>query len=149
AYPALLGLFDAALYVGHRSRAYWTHYRYPSARLFFSPHCIDADWFAARASVEARAILRARFGIPCDLKIALFAGKLVPFKRPLDLVTAAALLKNQGRRLGLFVAGVGSLEREMSTAANAAGVAIHQLGFCNQTAMPAAYAAADVLVLPS
>src|SRR5260370_19571191 len=37
----------------------------------------------------------------------------------------------------------------MSSAANVAGVALHQLGFCNQTAMPVAYAAADLLVLPS
>ena len=46
AYPAFLRLFDAGLYVGERSRAYWRHYGYPSTRLFFSPHCVDAQWFA-------------------------------------------------------------------------------------------------------
>jgi glycosyltransferase involved in cell wall biosynthesis len=149
AYPSLLGLFDAALYVGQRSRAYWTHYRYPSPRLFFSPHCVDAEWFAERANDKARIMLRARLGISPESRIALFAGKLLPFKRPLDLVNAVALLKTQGRRVGVLVAGAGPLEHEMSAAANAAGVALYQLGFCNQSAMPAAYAAADVLVLPS
>ncbi len=149
AYPAFLGLFDAALYVGQRSRAYWTHYRYPPSRLFFSPHCIDADWFAARATGEARVALRTQLGIPPELSITLFAGKLLPFKRPLDLIAAAELLRTEGCHLGVLVAGAGPLEREMSSAANAAGVALHQLGFCNQTAMPAAYAAADLLVLPS
>jgi len=148
-YPALLGLFDAALYVGERSRAYWKRYRYPSSRLFFSPHCVDADWFAARATAEARGALRGQLGISPELSIALFAGKLLSFKRPLDLIAATALLRKEGRDLGVLVAGAGPLEREMSSAANAAGVALHLLGFCNQTAMPAAYAAADLMVLPS
>jgi glycosyltransferase involved in cell wall biosynthesis len=148
-YPALLGLFDAALYVGERSRAYWENYRYPSSRLFFSPHCVDADWFAARATPEARVATRSQLGIPPELMMALFAGKLLPFKRPLDLISAAALLRMEGRNLCVLVAGAGPLEREMSSAANAAGVALHQLGFCNQTVMPAAYAAADLMVLPS
>jgi glycosyltransferase involved in cell wall biosynthesis len=37
----------------------------------------------------------------------------------------------------------------MSMAAQALAVPLYRLGFCNQTEMPSAYAAADVLVLPS
>ena len=148
-YPIFLRCFDAALYVGKRSQAYWIHYRYPSARQFFSPHCVDAEWFARRATAEARATLRARLGLAPHSRVALFAGKLVPFKRPLDLVAAAAQLKREGCELGILVAGAGPLEDEMAIAARAAGVALHTLGFCNQSEMPAAYAAADVLVLPS
>ena len=148
-YPAFLRLFDAALYVGERSRAYWMHYGYPASRLFFSPHCVDADWFAARATAQARAELRARLGIGSEAKVAMFAGKLVPFKRPMDVIAAVARLKTEGRDLCLIVAGAGPLESEMSAAARTAGVSLHMLGFCNQTVMPQAYAAADVLVLPS
>jgi glycosyltransferase involved in cell wall biosynthesis len=148
-YPAFLRLFDAALYVGERSRAYWMHYGYPRSRLFFSPHCVDADWFATRATPQARAELRARLGIQSDAKVALFAGKLVPFKRPLDVIAATARLRAEGRDLRLLFAGAGPLESEISAAAGTAGVPIHMLGFCNQTMMPQAYAAADVLVLPS
>ena len=149
AYPAFLRLFDAALYVGKRSRAYWTHYRYPASRLFFSPHCVDTEWFAARATEAARVALRARLGLADEAKVALFAGKLMPFKRPLDLVSAAARLKAEGREMAVLVAGAGPLEHEMTAAARRAGVSLHLLGFCNQTEMPAAYAAADILVLPS
>jgi glycosyltransferase involved in cell wall biosynthesis len=148
-YPAFLRSFDAALHVGERSRAYWTHYGYPASRLFFSPHCIDATWFAARSTAQARAELRARLGVGADAKVALFAGKLVPLKRPMDVVDAAARLKAGGRELCLLVSGAGPLESEMSAAARKAGVLIHMLGFCNQTVMPKAYAAADVLILPS
>jgi glycosyltransferase involved in cell wall biosynthesis len=148
-YPAFLRLFDAALYVGERSRAYWTHYRYPPQRLFFSPHCIDTDWFAARATEAARFRLRARLGLADETKVALFAGKLVPFKRPLDLIYAAARLKAEGQEIAVLVAGDGPLQGEITAAARTAAVQLYALGFCNQTEMPAAYAAADVLVLPS
>lgn len=148
AYPLFLRLFDAALYVGERSRAYWMHYRYPKGRLFFSPHCVDTAWFADRAAIDAGNGLRARLGISREAKVALFAGKLVPFKRPLDLVAAAARMKAEGRQIEVIVAGAGPLEAEIA-AARAAGILVHTLGFCNQTQMPAVYAAADVLVLPS
>jgi glycosyltransferase involved in cell wall biosynthesis len=148
-FPPFLRLFEAALFVGKRSRDYWMHYGYPQSRLFFSPHCVDTGWFAVRATNAARAALRARLEIPPEKKIALFAGKLVPFKRPLDLIAAAARLNQEGRDLGVLIAGAGPLETEVTTAAKAASVPLYILGFCNQTEMPAAYAAADMLVLPS
>ncbi len=148
-YPMFLRLFDAALYVGERSRAYWLHYGYPPRRMHFSPHCVDNDWFAARATREARAALRGRLNIDEAAKVVLFAGKLVPFKRPLDVVAAAGRLRHKGQNVIVLVAGSGPLADELTRAAAAAGVSLHHLGFCNQSAMPAAYAASDVLVLPS
>jgi glycosyltransferase involved in cell wall biosynthesis len=149
AYPAFLRLFDAALYVGECSRAYWKHYGYPEARLFHSPHCVDTGWFAARATAEVRKLVRTRLNIALDMPVVLFAGKLLPFKRPLDLIAAATLLKATGREIAILVAGAGPLESDTARAARDAGVAYHALGFCNQSQMPEAYAAADVLVLPS
>jgi glycosyltransferase involved in cell wall biosynthesis len=145
AYPPMLRAFDAALYVGQRSRAYYEHYRYPARRLFFSPHCVDTSWFAARATSAAGQALRTRLAIRPDEKVVLFAGKLVPFKRPLDVVDACAAASG----VHVIVAGSGELEAEMRARAAALGVRLHALGFLNQTEMPAAYAAADVLVLPS
>ena len=148
-YPAALRLFDGALYVGQRSRAYYVHYRYPAERLFFSPHCVDTDWFATRATAVAREQLRARYGIAEETRLLLFAGKLVPFKRPLDLVAAAAMLRRQDARIALLVAGDGALSSSLQQEAAASGVPLHMMGFCNQGEMPAVYAAADMLILPS
>jgi glycosyltransferase involved in cell wall biosynthesis len=117
--------------------------------MFFSPHCVDTEWFAARATGAARIALRDRLGLGNATKVVLFAGKLVPFKRPLDLIAATARLKRKCSEMAVLVAGAGPLEHEMRLAAHSAGVSLHLLGFCNQTEMPAAYAAADVLVLPS
>jgi glycosyltransferase involved in cell wall biosynthesis len=148
-FPGFLRLFNAALYVGERSRQYWTHYGYPQSRLFFSPHSVDTEWFGLRSTIDAKNALRARLGIPPEKKIALFAGKLVPLKRPLDVIAAAARINRQGHDLGVLVAGAGPLETAMTTTAKAASVTLYMLGFCNQTEMPGVYAAADVLILPS
>jgi glycosyltransferase involved in cell wall biosynthesis len=148
-YPFALRTFDAALYVGQRSRAYWQHYDYPQHKMFFSPHCVDTKFFAGRATLEARNRVRYGLGIAADTKVALFAGKLVAFKRPLDLIEACALLKLSGQSVSVLIAGWGPLESELRAVASALRVRLDWLGFCNQTEMPAAYAAADVLVLPS
>jgi len=149
AYPPFLRSFDAALYVGQRSRAYYEHYRYPKARLFSSPHCVDTGWFAARAGPGARAELRGRLGIGEAEKVVLFAGKLIPFKRPLDAIEICAAASAQGAPVRLLVAGSGELEAALRDRAKARGVALDLLGFQNQSQMPAAYAAADALILPS
>ena len=148
-YPVFLRQFDAALVVGQRNRDYWRHYRYPEKRLFASPHCIDNDWFAQRATKAARQKLRAQLGIAAQVPVALFAGKLVDFKHPQHLIEAAALVRAKGSALEIVIAGDGPLRSHLDALAAQLDVPLHQLGFCNQSAMPAAYAAADLLVLPS
>lgn len=148
-YPALLRLFDAALYVGERSRAYYQHYGYPPSRLFFSPHCVDTEWFSARATLNERARMRAKLGIRPEVKVALFVGRLLSFKRPFDLVEAVAQCRMKGNDFEVIVAGDGELKGKLVEQARTKGVPLHSLGFCNQTKMPAVYSAADCLVLPS
>lgn len=148
-YPMFLRQFNAALTVGKRNEAYWRHYRYPETRMFRSPHCVDTKRFAASATPQARQRLRDDLGISVDTPVALFAGKLVAFKRPQDLITAAAATRRNGVNVEVMIAGSGPLEAELRHQATALDVPLHVLGFCNQSAMPAAYAASDVLVLPS
>jgi glycosyltransferase involved in cell wall biosynthesis len=149
AYPPLLKLFDAALYVGQRSRAYYAHYGYPADRLFFSPHCVDTAWFRARATPQDRQRLRALREISPETIVLLFAGKLVSFKRPVDLVLAAAMCETRAGKAEVMVAGSGELGPSLQCAAASSRVRLHLLGFRNQTEMPAVYSAADCLVLPS
>jgi glycosyltransferase involved in cell wall biosynthesis len=149
AYPPALRVFGAALYVGQRSREYFESYDYPRNRLFFSPHCVDSRWFSATATAESGAALRMREGISVDEEVILFAGKLLPFKNPLDIVEAAACLINTGRRVTVMVAGSGPLEEPLRQRAAQIGVKLVLLGFRNQTEMPSCYSACNVLVLPS
>jgi glycosyltransferase involved in cell wall biosynthesis len=148
-YPHFLRRFDGALVVGKRNRAYWEHYGYPRGQMFDTPHCVDNAFFAKRATQEARADLRNRLIIPPDAKVVLFAGKLIPLKRPNDLIDAVTRLQSAGQLVHVIVAGSGPLEDELRTQSQACNVPTHFLGFCNQSQMPQIYAAADILVLCS
>jgi len=149
AYPILLRTFDAALYVGKNNYNYWRAYGFPTDRLFHSPHCVETERFAKGATPEARSALRKRLSINPTSFVVLFAGKLLSFKRPLDVVRAVAMVRAKGLDCRVMVAGSGPLEAELSQQAAAQEVPLDLLGFQNQSQMPDAYAAADLLVLPS
>lgn len=149
AYPLLLRVFAAACYVGERSRRYYRHYGVPEEKLFHSPHCVDTDWFGAQSGEASRSALRRKLNCGDDKRLVLFAGKLQRLKRPLDLVAAAALARLNDSRIEVMVAGDGEMTGAMRKLAAEQGVPLHMLGFQNQSQMPQAYAAADLLVLPS
>src|SRR4030095_16470147 len=91
------------------------------------------------------AAARKRLGIAPDAFVPLFVGKLVPSKRPTNIVRAAARLERGASRV--FV-GAGALEAELRTLAVELGVDLKLIGFRNQTELGEAYAIADCLVLP-
>ncbi len=144
-YPTFIRRFAACLSVGTRSDAYFRHYG--ARRVVLSPHFVDNDAFAAAASAArpGRDTLRSAWGIRRDHVVALFAGKLVADKRPLDLVDA---VKRVPKTHALFV-GDGPLRAACGLAARRAAAPVSFAGFQNQGTMPRLYAAADVLVLPS
>lgn len=144
-YPRLLRSFDGFLYVGRRNREYLRHYGLPEDRLFFSPHCVDNDGFAAKAE----AARREGRGRAAAAKSVLFAGKLVERKRPFDVIRALASLAAQGYRAEAVFVGAGELEESLRREAVSRGVPAIFHGFQNQSRMPSLYAAADLLVLPS
>ncbi len=147
----LLRHFDAFLYVGRRNRKYLEHFGVPESKLFFSPHCVDTEWFRERAHAARgqRHELRAVLGCSEGEALVLFVGKLIEMKRPLDLVEAAALLSRQGCRLRVAFVGSGPLEEALQAQAEQCGANAVLVGFRNQSQLPPLYAAADALVLPS
>jgi glycosyltransferase involved in cell wall biosynthesis len=140
----LLRCFSGWLAVGQRAHAYLRHFGAPATRIWASPHAVDNDFFAAAR--DQRAASRERFGLCAEEFVVLFAGKLEPKKRPLDVVRALAQLRSGA---ALLVAGSGPLESGLREAAARLGVRVLWAGFVNQSEMPRAYAAADCLALPS
>lgn len=138
AFSHLLRRFDGFLYVGQRNREYLLHYGVPAHRLFFSPHCVDNDAFAA----ASRGIRR-----PQGRRRVLFVGKLIGRKHPADLLHAVAQLRDKPVQIAF--AGSGKLEAELRQIAAASSVHADFMGFVNQSELPAVYASADLLVLPS
>ncbi len=152
-YRWMLRRADAHLYVGSRNRAYLEHYGVPAERLFFAPHFVDRQWFGGesrRAAVDGRMqALRAQLGLRAEVPVAMFAGKLIDKKRPADFVLAVSRLAAEGCRIAGVVVGSGPLESELRALAASEEAPVSFAGFRNQSEMPACYAMADVLVLPS
>jgi glycosyltransferase involved in cell wall biosynthesis len=150
-YPPLLAKFDGFLVVGRRARFYLEHFGITQDRMYWSPHAVDNERFSAgaRATKHERGKVRRSLACRRGEFLVLFVGRLVPSKRPLDLVNALALLRRDGLTArGVFV-GHGELCEEIESRGTALGVPLTMAGFKNQSELPSIYASADVLVLPS
>lgn len=148
----LLRQYAAYLAIGKANAGFYRFHHCPENRIFPAPYAVDNDFFAAQMAVRAdrRNALRESFGIPADATVFLFAGKLGPKKQPLDLLKALTLLPEELRvRAHALVAGDGPLRADCERMAQEHDLPVTFTGFLNQLRLPDAYAAADVLVLPS
>ncbi len=119
----------------------------PRSWIFLTHHVVDSDFFARMAESVDRSAVRERWRIPSEACVALFVGKFVPWKRPMDLLDAAARVPE----LYVVMIGDGVLRSSLEESARRYDLAdrVLFLGFTNQAALPEVYAALDVLVLPS
>lgn len=119
------------------------------ARVTLTPYVVDNAWWKAAAAAVDRGQVRAGWRVPPEAMVVLFAAKLQPWKRPLDLLKAFA----EANLLNTYLVyvGDGPLAGELQSEAAALGVAnrVRFLGFVNQSQLPAAYRASDLFVLPS
>jgi glycosyltransferase involved in cell wall biosynthesis len=141
---------SAVLYIGQQNRRFYEWFGVPAGKLFFAPYSVDNTFFAARAQAARadgrRAAIRARIGAGPDDVVLLVVGKLMSFKRPLDIVRAMPRLDR--RAIAVFV-GDGELRPAVEQELAAAGVRGVVTGFVNQGDLPEWYAAGDVAVLAS
>jgi glycosyltransferase involved in cell wall biosynthesis len=140
--------FSAFLYVGAANYDYFRYHGVPAHKLFRAPHSVENERFYSQADEAAiqAAEWKRRIGIPEGDLVILFAGKLEPKKRPLDLLHAFQAARLNG--VSLFFVGGGPLEQEVKAAA-AGNDKVFFASFQNQTLMPRTYAAGDLFVLPS
>lgn len=142
---------------GRRTDAYLRHYGVPDPQIHRVPHMIDTERFAsgaraAEASGEAGR-LRATNGAGNGACVLLFVGKLIPKKRPGLIIDALERLKlddpNVLAKLRVWIVGDGPLRETLEARVANGDLPVSFLGFANQSELPAIYAAADCLVLPS
>lgn len=141
----------AGLYMGNCNLRFYQRYGMGDGRLFFTPHCVDNDFFSRQADLlkDQRQYLRGGFGIQNDDPVILFCGKLIPKKRPLDLLRAFALVRSN-HSYNLLFAGDGRLRKDIEEIVKKEEIPnVYISGFLNQSEISKAYAAADILVLPS
>jgi len=130
---------DAVVTYGpHVSRQVERHRR--RGNVFEAPQAVSAQLFGAPVADADRRAWRERAGVPEDGFLVLFAGRLVEEKGVRELLTAwhQAALEDAV----LAFAGEGPLRADAEAAATV-------LGPVERDRLPALYAAADALVLPS
>jgi glycosyltransferase involved in cell wall biosynthesis len=156
----LVRAFDAHLYVGRRNFEYLRHYGVPENRLFFSPHFVDNEWWAANAerSRKGYGISDVGYRNPSISNIQdsrskkrdtvfLFAGKFIPKKRVSDLLEAAARVP----AARVVLVGDGPLRAKLEERADRPDLKarVEFVGFKNQGELPEYLIRANCLVLPS
>lgn len=132
-----------ATYGSHITRLVEAH-RGARGGVFVAPQAVDVEHFAAQVDSHAVARARSRAGAGDSDLLVLFVGRLEEEKGVrvlLDAWQRAGL----GPSARLALAGEGPLAAE----AQRAGPGVRALGYVDELELPALYAAADVLVLPS
>ena len=150
----LLPRVAGVLYIGGANREYYRQFGVPDHKLFPVPYAVDNDAFQrmVAAARPRRAELRQRLGLNAGAPIILYAGKLLPRKRPLDLLDAYCELHRGETEPNacLLYAGDGELRPAIEQRARERGWrSIRVLGFQRQDELAALYDLCDVFVLPS
>jgi glycosyltransferase involved in cell wall biosynthesis len=146
-FPATRHLYRAAdavaTYGPHVSR-YVEGYRGTGDGVVVAPQAVDVDHFAAPVPHADRAAARDRAGGPETELLVLYVGRLVP-EKGIETLLAAWRRAGLGAGARLALAGEGPLRRVVERDLPEA----RSLGSVDSVDLPALYAAADVLVLPS
>jgi glycosyltransferase involved in cell wall biosynthesis len=126
----------------------------PQERLFRGAFPVDIARFRRAVqgqTAQQRSAERARFGLAADAIVALFVGKFIGIKRPLDLVDALGRLQGTQPPVQALLIGSGELESAITTRIRELGLVerVRLAGFVNQAEMPRVLHAGDVLVMPS
>jgi len=129
------------LCMGNRNEEF---YRQNHAKtVVFAPNSVDDERFGSSPTLSRSDVL-AKWDLNSEAPVIMFSGKLIPRKRPLDIVAAA---KRLPCAVNLLFVGDGELADEVRRQLGASSGVI--TGFINQSDLPAYYHASDVLVLPS
>jgi glycosyltransferase involved in cell wall biosynthesis len=141
----------AMLCIGKPQYDYYAGFGFPKERMFFSPYCVNNEFFRAEAEKwrPKRDETRRALGIAPDTRLILYVGKLMDKKRPMDLLQAFDRLAKRGE-YGLVFVGEGIWRERLEEYIRERGLKnVHITGFKNQTELGPFYTAADCLVLPS
>jgi glycosyltransferase involved in cell wall biosynthesis len=147
----LLSRFQAFLAIGKANRDFYLANGINGTRIFASPYFIDNLRFQEQFNRVAadRQAIRADWNVPSAHTCFLYAGKLEPKKRILDLLAAFERALERNAALHLLVVGTGELMNMAQEIATRRRLPVTFAGFLNQTEITRAYTAADCLALPS
>ena len=147
----LFRLLDAFLYSCTSNYNYYRHYGVPKDKLFFCPSAIDNDWYweQERCLQNRNDDKKSTLEISSTAFVILFVGKLIPRKRPLDLLLSFEQLE-QENDIALIYVGEGPEREKLEKYVLKNRIKdVYFTGFQNQSQIPAYYSIGDVFVHPS
>ena len=146
----IIKLCSKFVYIGKENKAFYKSLGVKEHQLFYAPYCVDNERFIETSkNYDARLNdIRTIYQIPSGNRIALFCGKFIDKKRPMDILEAYIL--NPLSNLSFVFVGTGKLEDEMKLFVKDHNLNnIHFSGFINQTELYKYYMSADFFILPS
>lgn len=155
--PVMTGfyrLFDACLAIGTRNAEFYRQHGVSQEELFLVPYAVENRRFreGSRSARKSPSQARRTLGLPDpEVPVVLFLSKLIPRKRPMDLLRAFATVRQEDEGpLALAVVGEGPERKRLEEFVDQRQVPdVHFLGFRNQSELPEIYGASDIFVLPS
>jgi len=137
------------------ARAMIERYRIAAERITVIPRAVDTATFSpAAVSADRIASLRRSWGLLPQIRVVLVPGRIAPWNGQLSVIDAARLLIGSGDRNIAFVFAGDDRDqprylRDLKRTARMHGIdtLCHITGPCAD--MPAALAAADVIVIPA
>ena len=142
---------SAFLPIGSLNKAYYRHYGVPGTKMFLAPYAVDNDFFSGKYHVlyQKREQLKEDLGVDRELPVILYASKMMPRKRAMDLLKAYEKIQDRIDATLVFVGdGIERLILE-AYAQDHNLKNVHFVGFKNQTELPDYFVIADVFILPS
>jgi len=151
-YCAAYAQFAHFFPIGEANAAHYRAHGVREEQMTFARYCV-VDRFAGTAEERAArgAAKRAELGVPADVQLVMFSGKLIPKKNPGVLLDALERLSPAERsRFALLLVGSGEQEGELRRRAESLPeVRAIFAGFVNQAKIGDFYLASDALALPS
>lgn len=124
-----------------------TYHIAPKRALTVLPLGFDLAQFAAVP--RHRNAFRTAHGIPADVPLVGFVGRLIPVKNPACFLTVIAALRTRLPNVHAVLIGDGTLRAELEAQADTLGIGPHVTFTGWQEDMPSAYSDIDVLLLTS
>lgn len=146
----LFSMVDYFLYIGIQNKKFYKYYKIKEKQLISMPYCVDNNAFINyyQDNKLKKEEKKKSLNIPNNLKIIICVGKLIPKKRPIDVLKAFEELDHSSHCL-IFV-GEGQLRKEIEEYCNGNKIQnVFITGFVNQTQIVDYYLIADLYVMAS
>ena len=140
---------DHVMYSCTGNKDFFLELGVPPEKLKFLPCAVDNTFFQVEESRlrPHREKIRQDAGINPEQKVILFSARFTERKRPLDVITAVAAMRDSS--LVLLFVGDGPLREKMMHYAKQLGVDCIFTGFLGQAELPEKYILADLFVIVS